>query len=458
MLPAPIQDLSATANCTCPGCAVDLVGGALALAPRCSAHATGGDRNCSGRRRLVERGIGRYGPCLEPGCASRCELKRAQRIAIVGAGLGGLTCAALLQRAGFAAMVYEQAAAFTRIGAGIILSANVLKVLRRLGLERPLLEVGIAPDAFVSRIWDTGETLFELRLDAASEQRFGGPYINVHRGDLHALLASAVEPGSIVFGHRLVGLESSGARVRLVFANGARHEADIVVGADGIRSKVREVLLGSEPPRFTGHVAQRAIFPTALLGGLPLRDCTKWWGRDRHLLAYFMTQRRDEVYLMGSVPAASWDSEELFVTRPAGELIDAFAHFHADIRRVLEVVTAVAVSPICDRPRNDGWSAGPIALLGDACHPVRPYMAAGGAMAVEDAAILSRSLAAFGGADLAAALRCYAATRIPRVSEVQRVSMENSWLRGPTATDWYFCYDALTAPLARAIEEPMDEA
>jgi 6-hydroxynicotinate 3-monooxygenase len=382
-------------------------------------------------------------------------LKRAQRIAVVGAGLGGLTCAAFLQRAGFAVTVYEQAAGFARIGAGIILSANVMKVLRALGLERPLLQVGIAPDAFVSRSWDTGETLFELKLDAASEQRFGGPYINVHRGDLHAVLASAVKPGSIGFGHCLVGLEPSSAGVRLLFENGVQHEADIVVGADGIRSKVREVLFGPEPPRFTGRVAHRAIFQTERLGGLPMRDCTKWWGPDRHLLAYFMTQRRDEVYLMGSVPAASWDSEELALTRSPREMIDAFGNFHADIRRVMELATDVIVSPICDRPRHDDWSAGPIALLGDACHPVRPYMAAGGAMAVEDAAILSRSLIAAGDGDPAAALQCYAATRIPRVSEVQRISMENSWLSGPTKTDWYFCYDALTAPLSRAIEEPL---
>src|SRR5262245_32207935 len=217
-------------------------------------------------------------------------------------------------------MVYEQAAAFSRIGAGILLTANVMQVLRRLGLERPLLEIGICPDAFVSRAWDTGETLLELKLDAASEQRFGGPYINVHRGDLHAVLASAVKPGSMLFGHCVVGLEPSGAAVRLVFENGARHEADIVVGADGIRSKVREMVLGPEPPRFTGRVAQRAIFPTARLRGQPMRDCTKWWGPDRHLLAYFMTRRREEVYLMGSVPAASWDSAEPSVTHRPCEL------------------------------------------------------------------------------------------------------------------------------------------
>jgi len=170
-------------------------------------------------------------------------LNRGNRIAVVGAGLGGLTCAAFLQREGFAVTVYEQAPAFSRIGAGIILSANVMKVLRRLGIERRLLEAGISPDAFVSRAWDTGEALYEITLDAASEVRFGGPYINVHRGDLHAVLETAVRPGSIAFGHSLVGLEQTGEAIQLVFENGARQEADIVIGADGIRSKVRDILL-----------------------------------------------------------------------------------------------------------------------------------------------------------------------------------------------------------------------
>jgi 6-hydroxynicotinate 3-monooxygenase len=377
-------------------------------------------------------------------------LDRRNRIAVVGAGLGGLTCAAFLQRAGFAVNVYEQAPAFSRIGAGIILSANVMKVLRRLGLERPLIETGICPDAFVSRAWDTGETLYEIKLDAASEARFGGAYINVHRGDLHAVLETAVRPGSIAFGHCLVGLEPAGEAIRLVFENGVRQDADIVIGSDGIRSKVRDILLGVELPRFTGRVAQRAIFPAERLRGHAMRDCTKWWGQDRHLLAYFMTRRRDEVYLMGSVPAASWESEELLLPCSRDELVESFASFHADIRRVVEAATDVTVTPICDRERHDRWSGGRIVLLGDACHPVRPYMAAGGAMAVEDAAILSRCLVTIGDGDPAEAFRCYEATRIPRVAEVQRISIENSWMYGPTeSTDWFFCYDACLAPLAQ---------
>jgi 6-hydroxynicotinate 3-monooxygenase len=375
-------------------------------------------------------------------------LHRRNRIAVVGAGLGGLTCAGFLQRQGFPVTVYEQAPAFSRIGAGIILSANVMKVLRRLGLERPLLDVGIRPDAFVSRASDTGATLHELSLDAESEARFGAPYINIHRGDLHGVLETALEPGTIAFDHCLTGLERKGDALELAFGNGARHRADIVVGADGITSKVRESLLGPEPPRFTGRVAHRAIFPTARLGGATIRDCTKWWGPDRHLLAYFMTTRRDEVYLMGSVPAAAWESAETSLPLPREAFVAAFAGFHPEIRRVIEAATEVTVMPICDRERNDCWSGGHIVLLGDACHPVRPYMAAGGAMAIEDAAILSRCLAGIGEDDPAEAFRCYQATRIPRVARVQKISIDNTWLRGPTETDWFFGYDACTAPLA----------
>jgi 6-hydroxynicotinate 3-monooxygenase len=375
-------------------------------------------------------------------------LHRRNRIAVVGAGLGGLTCAGFLQREGFPVTVYEQAPTFSRIGAGIILSANAMKVLRRLGLERPLLDVGIRPDAFVSRASDTGEMLHELVLDAASETRFGAPYINIHRGDLHGVLETALAPGTIAFDHCLTGLARRSDRLELAFANGARHTADIVVGADGITSKVRESLFGSSPARFTGRVAHRVIFPTSRLGGRTIRDCTKWWGPDRHLLAYFMTTRRDEVYLMGSVPAAGWDSEEPSLPLPREAFVAAFAGFHPEIRGVIEAASEVTVMPICDRERNDCWSGERIVLLGDACHPVRPYMAAGGAMAIEDAAVLSRCLTSID--DWGAAFRCYEATRIPRVGEVQRISIENSWLRGPTETEWFFCYDACTAPLAPA--------
>ena len=374
-------------------------------------------------------------------------MDRKTRIAVVGAGLGGMTVAGFLQRAGFSVTIYEQAPAFSRIGAEIILSANVTKVLRRLGLEQMVVDIGIKADCYISRAWDTGETMYKIEFDAESEARFGGPYANIHRGDLHAVLEKGVAPGSIAFNHRLVALDETRDAIGLVFDNGARVEADIVIGADGVNSKVREYLLGLEPPRYIGMAAHRAIFPTAALRGFKIPDCTKWWGPDRHILVYFMTSRRDEVYVIGVVPRARWESEAAWLPSSRDELFEGFGDFHADLRRVLEVTTDVTVWPIFDRERNDRWSGGRIVLLGDACHPMRPFMAAGGAMAIEDAAILSRCLAQFDQRD--EAYRWYEATRIDRVGDAQRISIENSWMRGATDTDWFYCYDPCTAPLHR---------
>ena len=160
-----------------------------------------------------------------------------------------------------------------------------------------------------------------------------------------------------------------------------------------------------------------------------------------------MRSTRDEVYVIGVVPEGAWETEE--ASRPASrdEFIRLFEGFHGDLLRVLEGTDEVSVWPIFDRERNDKWSAGRIVLLGDACHPMRPYMGAGGAMAVEDAAILSRCLTEYD--NLAEAFRSYEATRISRVAETQRISIENSWMAGPTETDWYYDYDVCTAPLMK---------
>ena len=380
-------------------------------------------------------------------------MDRSTRIAVVGAGLGGMTVTGFLQRAGFDVTIYEQAPAFSRIGAGIILSSNVTKVLRRLGIEPLLIEEGIKADCYISRAWDTGETMYEIRFDEASEARFGGPYVNIHRGDLHHVLGTALKPGTVAFNHRLIAIDETSNAIRLTFEGGRTVEVDVVIGADGVHSKVRHSLLGDEPPRFIGAVAHRAIFPAELLRGTEIPDCTKWWGPDRHLLVYYLTSRRDEVYVIGAAPKAMWDTDAASLPSSRKELLEEFGHFHPDLRRVLEVTRDVSVWPIFDRERNDHWSGGRIVLLGDACHPMRPYMAAGGAMAIEDAAILSRCLTQFDRLD--EACRWYEATRIDRVGDAQRISIENSWMRGPTDTDWFYCYDPCVAPLTRPAQIEM---
>ena len=245
--------------------------------------------------------------------------------------------------------------------------------------------------------------------------------------------------------HKIAGIDDAPEGLRLTFENGAVAEADIAIGADGIRSRVREIILGAEEPRFIGRIAPRAVFPASRIAGAPIRDCTKWWGPERHVLAYYMTPRRDEVYVMGAVPADRWDGNDAPMRGSREEFLTAIEGFHPDLQRAVEAASDVMVWPICDRPRNDCWSDGRIVLLGDACHPVRPFMAAGGSMALEDAAVLSRCLSHF--SDLSTAFARYAALRIPRVAEVQRGSLANTWMRGPTDIDWFFAYDACAVPL-----------
>lgn len=375
------------------------------------------------------------------------KVRRTTNIAIIGAGLGGMTAAGLLQRSGFAVKVYEQAPAFSRIGAGIHLSSNVMLVMRRLGIETALSDIGLHPDAFVSRQWDTGEVLFELLLDAASEAHYGAAYINVHRGDLHAVLESALEPGTVVFGKKLTDIDRTGSALALVFEDGSRAEADLVIGADGVNSKVREFLLGAAKPRYTGHIAHRAIFPVALLNGLPIRACTKWWGPGNHILVYYMTQAREEVYLVTSAPQAEWRDDASFVPCDRDEFIAIFDGYHLELRQIVQAAPEVTKWPVFDREPVDTWSGGRIVLLGDACHPLRPYMAAGAAMAIEDAAVLARCIAEIGLNDADESFAWYEANRKPRVGKVQRISLANTWLRTPVNPDWLFCYDACEVPL-----------
>ena len=374
-------------------------------------------------------------------------MNRRTSVAIIGAGLGGMTAAAFLQRAGFEVKVYEQADAFSRLGAGIHLSANVMKIMRRLGIERTLAENGLRPDAFVSRAWDSGDIIFELTLDAAAEARFGAPYVNVHRADLHAVLESALDHGTVAFGHRLESLDERHDAVKLAFLNGMTATADIVIGADGVNSKVREALHGAATPRFTGHVAHRSVFPAGRLHGLPIRACTKWWGRDRHILVYYMSHTREEVYVVSSVPVTTWDAPGSYVQGDRDAFVAAFDGFHRELRQVVEAAPDVSVWPVFDREPVDLWSRGRLVLLGDACHPLRPYMASGAAMAIEDAVVLARCLEGFGDDDPTEAFAWYVANRLPRIGTVQRISVANTWLRGPTDPDWLFAYDACAVPL-----------
>jgi len=372
-------------------------------------------------------------------------------IAIVGAGIGGLALAAFVNRAGASVAVYEQAKQFQRVGAGIQMSPNAVRVLRALDLEQGLRRRAFQPRSWDNRVWDTGEHLSKLDFSDA-ETRYGAPYLLMHRADLHAALASAVPPHLIAFEKKLVGFERKGAVIELRFADGTRATADAVVGADGVHSIVREILQGPERPRFTGRVAHRTVFPTALMGDFALDNCTKWWGPDRHIVMYPVTASGDETYFVTSVPDPSWNVESWSATCDMEEVRKALAGFHDDVQRVLAASPQVHKWALFERDPLPRWAYGPIVLLGDACHPMTPYMAQGGASALEDAAMLARCLDEV--SDLDEALRRFAATRLERTARLQLTSRENTWGMRAGDPGWVYGYDVLQTPIAASGAAP----
>jgi 6-hydroxynicotinate 3-monooxygenase len=370
-------------------------------------------------------------------------------IAIIGAGMGGLAAAGALRKAGIAVTVYEQAPQFTRIGAGIQIGCNAMHVLRGLGLEARLRAETFYPRSWNNRDAQTGEVLFDMIFGEPAEQKYGAPYLLAHRGDLHAALASAVPAEHLRLDHRLTGLEQLGdGRVRLGFANGNRVEADAVVAADGVNSVVREALFGQSEPRFAGRIAYRTTFAASRLKGVTMDECVKWWGEDRHIVMYPVKPDRSEVYFVTSQPEPQFSAESWSAEGDVEVLRAAFEGFHPDVRGVLAACPSVHKRVLLDRDPLERWGEGNVVLLGDACHPMTPYMAQGAAMAIEDAAVLARCLAGVDRDGITAAFARYEATRKERTARVQLTSRENRWGKGATNPDWVYGYNAWTAPLA----------
>jgi len=373
---------------------------------------------------------------------------RTTRIAVIGAGMGGLAAAATLRRFGFAPQVYEQAQRFERIGAGIQMMPNSMKVLAGIGVAPTLRRVAFAPFSHLNRVWDTGEIMRELPMP---ESLFGAPYLCMHRGDLHAALLAALPGDSIHLGRALVGIDQGARDVMLVFADGTHERADMVVGADGVHSRVRALMIGADAPIHKGRIAYRAVFPAARLPGRDIGGSrTKWWGVDRHIVIYYTTRDKSEIYFVTSVPeAAEWLTPESWSAKgDVGELRRAYDGFHGDVRAVLEACRDCHKWAILEREPLPRWSEGRVGLLGDACHPMTPYMAQGAATAIEDAAILARALDAVDGDDIEGAFRRFEAHRKPRTSRIQAISSANTWMKGgDDDTSWLYGYDAWQVPL-----------
>ena len=389
----------------------------------------------------------------------RMASKKPQ-IAIVGAGMGGLTAASVLRLHGFDVQIYEQAERFLRIGAGIQMAANPMKVLRKLGLEQRLRQTAFQHRARLHRDYDTGRIESEFDMSII-EKKFGTPHLMMHRGDLHSALCSVLPDNIFHMNKKLRRFEQDGNGVTLFFEDGSKAHADAMIGADGIHSVVRKQLFGDESPTYTGRIAYRSTFPGHLLKGVEIGDVsTKWWGPDRHIVIYYITAKMDEVYFTTSVPAEKPSMESWSLKADMNELRAAFAAFHPDVRAVLAACPEANKWPIFDRVPQERWGKDRVYLLGDSCHPMTPYMAQGAATAIEDAAILGRCLEGVDSDGLADAFRRYEATRRPRASKIQSLSNLNKrqWMKvdaeAPDAgekknadPDWVYGYDAWTTPL-----------
>lgn len=378
-------------------------------------------------------------------------MARDRGIAIIGGGLGGLTAGILLERAGFQVTVYEQAEQLARLGAGITIFPNGMHVLRAAGVADQLIAIGVLPKTLYSREWDTGRLLYSLPAEDWHRQ-YGAPHIILHRGDLQGALAAQLKPGTLLFQKQLVGIDEIGDALKARFADGTSTEADVIIGADGINSKVRELLLGAEEPKYTGFVAYRSIFPISRLACPLASDWCKFWSderhwakEDRHFIIYYTTKAKDEVYFVTSSPDPNWEGA-LPVDATIKEVKDVYAGFHDEVQRVIDASVHITKWPLLVRDPLPLWSSGRLVLLGDACHPMKPYMGQGAGMAFEDAAVLLRCLRAKRG-DYTAAFELYENNRHERTSKVQKISSENRWLKYEDDPTWCFGYDAVTVPL-----------
>jgi salicylate hydroxylase len=346
------------------------------------------------------------------------------RIGIIGAGIGGLTAAVALRQAGFDVDVYEQASALTEVGGGINMGPNAVRVLQRLGLGPALDRDGVRPLFTHQRRWQDGRTLQRAVLNPLCEQLYGAPHLTIHRRDLLAAIASGFPASRVHLGHRLAGFVDRGGGVESWFDNGARCAVDVLVGADGIHSTVRARLFHDEAPLFAGCVAYRGLVPVQRIADLGLElGSQSWVGPGGHFVHYFVSRGR-LLNFVGWTEHDTWNREDWTDRATADRALVAFAGWHKQIGRIIAAAETCFIWALFDRDPLPKWSMGRVTLLGDACHPMYPFMGQGAAQAIEDGAALAACLVA-GGGDVAGALRRYEAVRLPRVSRLQAMSRAN---------------------------------
>lgn len=391
-------------------------------------------------------------------------MRSKPRIGIVGGGIGGVALAGCLLQRGFEVRLFERAAGFGEIGAGIQMTPNAVKVIKTLGLLDRMLEAGFLPQALVGRNWRTARENFRTPLTDCPTL-YDAPFIHIHRADLHSILASVVPESIATFGVGCTGVRQEPNGAVATFDDGSEFEADLIVGADGVRSAVRAALFGPEAPRFTGHMCYRAVVPVDGPVDFVAPEASFWFGPKSHVVTYYVRGGK-AVNIVAVAETSEWVEESWNAPSSRSELLNAFQGWHRNVETLFQRVDTVYKWGLFDRDPMTSWSKGRVTLMGDAAHPMLPFLSQGAAMAIEDAYVLAASLEGH-GRDVPAALRDYERERLPRTSRVQLEARERGrtyhlpsplaqakrdfvyWLRGlinPQATgiqaNWVYEYDA----------------
>ncbi|ROM50797.1 FAD-dependent monooxygenase [Pseudomonas rhodesiae] len=342
-------------------------------------------------------------------------------VAIAGGGIGGLTAAIAFAQRGADVTVYEQSKVLGEIGAGIQMSPNAMKVLTALGVSTEVREIAFEPEFGAMRHWKNGTTYFRPNVKSQCRLRYNAPYYHVHRADLHAILVkrARVSGVDVKVDTAITGYEQDGETAWLQTRLGQTERADLVIGADGIKSAIRTQMHGIENPRFTGAVAWRGLLPTSSLPkGLVKPGATIWLGPQRHVVTYYV-RGGELVNFIAVEDRDDWHNESWTEKGDVQELRRKFQGWHPEVSMLVDAVEETFVWALFDRDELPSWSDRRVVLLGDACHPTLPSLSQGAAMAIEDGYVLA-SLCEKHGVIAAPAL--YEAERKPRTTKLQRLA------------------------------------
>ncbi|WP_111638156.1 FAD-dependent monooxygenase [Marinomonas shanghaiensis] len=355
-------------------------------------------------------------------------MDQLSHVVIAGAGIGGLCAALALARQGIQVVVCEQAATLSEVGAGLQVSPNALKVLQHLGVEAELRPFAFVPEHAAIRDYKTGEYYLKSPLGAVAESRYGAPYWHLHRADLHRVLVEACLQAdvSLVLNAEVVRYyeDPEHQQVSLLLEDGREFRADLLIGADGIRSKIREQMLGQERPTFMGQVAWRGVIPVSDLTVDVKPDACVWVGPGRHFVSYYL-RGGDYVNFVAVEERSDWLSESWREEGNVDELKRAFADWHPEVSELIQSARSTFLWALNGREALPTWHQGRVVLLGDACHPMLPFMAQGAAMAIEDGYVLAKCLFRHRLND---ALPQYERLRKPRATAIQQMSKANAGL------------------------------